>query len=49
MQARKADGSAGDANYGVIGQSYSLYRQPEPRIAGAIMDGCSLRLIVSRP
>jgi SAM-dependent methyltransferase len=32
----KNDGSAGDANYGVIGHSYSLYRQPEPAIAKCI-------------
>jgi len=35
--SRKGDGSAGDANYGAIGQGYSLYRQPEPRIAQAIL------------
>jgi hypothetical protein len=33
---RKADGSAGDANYGAIGQDYTRYRQPEPRIAAFI-------------
>jgi SAM-dependent methyltransferase len=36
VQARQADGSAGDANYGVIGKSYSFYRQPDPRIAAII-------------
>lgn len=33
---RQADGSAGDANYGRIGNDYALYRQPEPAIAEAI-------------
>lgn len=33
MKERFKDGSAGDANYGDIGKSYSSYRQPEPRIA----------------
>ena len=33
---RHHDGSAGDANYGVIGQGYSHYRRPEPRIAAMI-------------
>lgn len=32
------DGSAGDADYGVIGASYSGYRQPDPRIAAAIRE-----------
>ena len=36
MQTRQADGSAGDANYGVLGKSYSFYRQPDPRIAAVI-------------
>lgn len=30
---RAYDGSAGDADYGVIGKTYSQYRQPDPRIA----------------
>jgi SAM-dependent methyltransferase len=30
------DGSAGDANYGLIGVGYSRFRQPDPRIAAAI-------------
>jgi hypothetical protein len=30
------DGSAGDANYGVIGTGYTRYRQPEPSIAAMI-------------
>jgi SAM-dependent methyltransferase len=34
--ARKADGSAGDADYGAIGRGYSSYRQPEPAIAALI-------------
>ncbi|MEP7453949.1 class I SAM-dependent methyltransferase [Phyllobacterium sp. SB3] len=33
MTRRKPDGSAGDANYGVIGAGYTRYRQPEPFIA----------------
>lgn len=33
MTARHGDGSAGDANYGVIGSGYTQYRQPEPQIA----------------
>lgn len=42
MGGRQADGSAGDADYGVIGSDYARYRQPDPRIA-------ALRLVVSRP
>ena len=34
LGSRHQDGSAGDANYGVIGQGYAAYRQPEPEIAG---------------
>jgi len=30
------DGSVGDADYGVVGTSYSRYRQPDPRIAECI-------------
>ncbi len=33
MQGRYQDGSAGDANYGVIGSGYTNYRQPDPHIA----------------
>ncbi len=33
---RKADGSAGDANYGAIGRDYSSYRQPDPVISDVI-------------
>lgn len=33
MQGRYQDGSAGDANYGVIGSGYTDYRQPDPHIA----------------
>ncbi|GAA0622615.1 methyltransferase domain-containing protein [Kutzneria viridogrisea] len=36
MTRRTADGSAGDADYGTIGGSYSAYRRPEPRIAALI-------------
>lgn len=33
---RKADGSAGDADYGAIGNTYARFRQPDPRIAAEI-------------
>jgi SAM-dependent methyltransferase len=33
---RKADGSAGDADYGTIGRDYASYRQPEPSIEALI-------------
>lgn len=33
---RRSDGSAGDADYGRIGQGYASYRQPEPAIAALI-------------
>lgn len=33
---RKADGSAGDVDYGVIGETYARFRRPDPRIAAAI-------------
>jgi Methyltransferase domain len=33
---RHQDGSAGDANYGVIGERYAQYRRPDPRIAELI-------------
>ncbi|WP_342629664.1 class I SAM-dependent methyltransferase [Nguyenibacter vanlangensis] len=36
MSGRHEDGSAGDANYGVIGTHYTAYRQPDPRIAAYI-------------
>lgn len=36
MTARRMDGSAGDANYGVIGAGYATYRRPDPRIFAAI-------------
>lgn len=35
---RHEDGSAGDANYSRIGQGYSRYRRPDPRIAARILD-----------
>ena len=34
--SRASDGSAGDANYGIIGTGYTSYRQPEPAIAALI-------------
>jgi SAM-dependent methyltransferase len=36
MAERKADGSAGDADYGAIGRDYASFRQPEPAIAAII-------------
>lgn len=37
MSAKRFDdGSAGDANYGAIGQGYATFRQPDPRIAAFI-------------
>jgi SAM-dependent methyltransferase len=36
MTDRTEDGSAGDANYSVIGDSYAAYRRPDPRIFAAI-------------
>ncbi len=36
---RAQDGSAGDADYGAIGKTYSDYRRPDPRIAKAVWDG----------
>jgi len=36
MISRHGDGSAGDANYGVIGGGYTRYRQPDPQIAAFI-------------
>ena len=33
MVTRTADGSAGDADYAAIGQAYTRYRRPDPRIA----------------
>jgi SAM-dependent methyltransferase len=34
LDQRHDDGSAGDADYGVIGKGYANYRQPDPEIAG---------------
>lgn len=36
MTRRGADGSAGDADYGVIGTGYTDYRRPDPRIAALL-------------
>jgi len=38
MSLRHQDGSAGDANYGIIGTNYRRYRQPDPHIAQFILD-----------
>ncbi len=37
MSPRAADGSAGDADYGTIGEGYASYRRPDPRIATHII------------
>ena len=34
---RESDGSAGDANYALIGTGYTRYRQPDPQIAACIV------------
>jgi hypothetical protein len=36
VQSRSGDGSAGDADYGSIGRTYSSYRRPDPSIAALI-------------
>ena len=36
MTGRTLDGSAGDADYGIIGTDYSAYRRPDPRIPRVI-------------
>src|SRR5436305_892881 len=36
--SRKEDGSAGDADYAVIGSDYASYRRPEPAIAKLIVE-----------
>lgn len=41
MTQRKPDGSAGDADYGVIGGNYSTFRRPEPRVAALIEQALS--------
>ncbi len=41
MLNRFNDGSAGDANYGVIGADYTRYRQPDPHIAEFIRSALS--------
>jgi SAM-dependent methyltransferase len=38
MSSRHDDGSAGDANYGVIGVDYTKYRHPDPHIAEFIRE-----------
>lgn len=38
MLERRADGSAGDADYGRIGGAYANWRQPDPRIAARIVE-----------
>jgi hypothetical protein len=41
MTQRRPDGSAGDADYGVIGSTYSTFRRPERRIAALIEQALS--------
>src|SRR3954454_11812102 len=38
MSQRRADGSAGDADYGAIGGVYTDYRKPDPRIGQSLLD-----------
>ena len=38
MVTRMADGSAGDADYATIGDAYTRYRRPDPRIAAQIAE-----------
>jgi SAM-dependent methyltransferase len=38
MVTRTADGSAGDADYATIGQAYTRYRRPDPRIAARLAE-----------
>src|SRR5271165_5641703 len=38
LKPRHSDGSAGDANYGIIGTGYARYRRPDPRIAAYIIN-----------
>jgi SAM-dependent methyltransferase len=37
VSQRSDDGSAGDADYGQVGGSYSQYRRPDPRLAARIV------------
>ena len=36
MTQRMQDGSAGDADYGALGSTYSRYRRPDPRLASVV-------------
>lgn len=38
MSRRTFDGSAGDADYGTVGTSYSRYRRPDPRLSEMISE-----------
>jgi Methyltransferase domain len=38
VRSRSGDGSAGDADYGSIGRTYSSYRRPDPSIAALTND-----------
>ena len=37
MTERRADCSAGDADYGVLAEGYTIHRRPEPAIAARIL------------
>ena len=38
MGQRRDDGSAGDADYGLIGRGYARFRRPDPRISAKILE-----------
>ncbi len=42
MARRSGDGSAGDAEYGVIGTGYAHYRRPDPRIAAQVSEALGM-------
>jgi len=46
MSRRFGDGSAGDADYGTIGEGYARIRQPDPRIAAQFHDALGDALTV---
>ena len=49
MICRHDDGSAGDANYGVIGAGYARYRRPDPRLAEFIRRALRDAMPAQRP
>jgi hypothetical protein len=44
-----ADGSAGDADYATLGEAYTQYRRPDPRIAAHIAEVLMLRRVTRGP